>query len=65
MAVQGPAPRAHRADAAERSHRQPRPHEIAYLRRQYAAFAMAPEVHVYGDGTVYLLTQAGGAGVQR
>jgi hypothetical protein len=57
----------HRADAAstQRTSSQPHAHEIAYLRRQYAAFAMAPEVHVYGDGSVYLLTQGGGAGIHR
>jgi hypothetical protein len=62
-AVHAPA----RADAAsaQRTSSQPHAHEIAYLRRQYAAFAMAPEVHVYGDGSVYLLTQGGGAGIHR
>lgn len=56
-----------RADAAgaQRTSSQPHPREIAYLRRQYAAYAMAPEVHVYTDGSVYLLTPGGGAGIKR
>ena len=62
-----PGHTADRADAAsaQRTSSQPHPREIAYLRRQYAAYAMAPEVHLYADGSVYLLTPGGGAGIKR
>jgi hypothetical protein len=51
--------------SAQRSSSQPHPREIAFLRRQYASMALAPEVHVYGDGSAYLLVPNGGAGVRR
>lgn len=63
----GAAHAPHRADAAsaQRTSSQPHPHEIAFFRRQYASIALAPEVHVYGDGSAYLLVPNGGAGVKR
>jgi hypothetical protein len=51
--------------SAQRTSSQPHPHEIAFFRRQYASMALAPEVHVYGDGSAYLLVPNGGAGVKR
>jgi hypothetical protein len=53
------------AASAQRTSSQPHPHEIAFFRRQYASMALAPEVHVYGDGSAYLLVPNGGAGVKR
>ncbi|MGZ4229333.1 MAG: hypothetical protein ACXVTC_24280 [Solirubrobacteraceae bacterium] len=56
-----------RADAAsaQLTSSQPHPREIAFLRRQFASVALAPELHVYADGSAYLLVPNGGAGVKR
>jgi hypothetical protein len=56
-----------RADdaSAQRTSSQPHPREIAFLRRQYASMALAPEVHVYADGSAFLFVPNGGAGVKR
>jgi hypothetical protein len=43
----------------------PSPQEVVFLRRQYAAYAMAPEVHVYDDGSARVITPSGGAGMKR
>jgi hypothetical protein len=61
----GHAPGHADAASAQRTSSQPHPHEIAFFRRQYASIALAPEVHVYGDGSAYLLVPNGGAGVKR
>jgi hypothetical protein len=65
----GPSARTapHRSDAAgaQRTASQPHPPEIAFLRRQFASEAVAPELHVYGDGSAYLLVPSGGVGIKR
>jgi hypothetical protein len=53
------------AASAQRTSSQPHPHEIVFLRRQYASEALAPEIHVYGDGSAYLLVPSGGVGIKR
>jgi hypothetical protein len=57
----------HQSDAAsaQRTASQPHPREIAFLRRQFASEAVAPELHVYRDGSAYLLVPSGGVGIKR